>query len=315
MSRIVCTALTEKYRDPLVPSPLNTTMTTNTTATLLAAAALLSASALATPGNGNGNGNANNDPHRPTGTLDVVKKWVRSGTRVQLDWNIEYPKSVADLIDRDVNGEVRTKEEVLMTVRIAGVAFGNGIQELPVALSTKIGDGSWNELFYGTGSEVNASEYVFEQIVPAGTTINFGGRAKDSNGDWLDFRSTGNSDPTIVGLKNGDEPPYYAPAYQQDDIESFLSGYLWKGKSNNGHGNNLDGVDVSNPGQGAGGPNGEVDPSGLEDDEAKNVMKLNPRDMIYLWELASRDTGEWWYDQQDLVVVVSYSTVITSDTW
>jgi len=41
------------------------------------------------------------------------------------------------------------------------------------------------------------------------------------------------------------------------------------GKNNNGHGNNLDGVDCSNPGQGKGGPNGFVDPSGSIDDEAK----------------------------------------------
>lgn len=39
------------------------------------------------------------------------------------------------------------------------------------------------------------------------------------------------------------------------------------GRSNNGHGNNADGVDVSNPGQGGGGPNGRVDPSGSVDDE------------------------------------------------
>lgn len=40
------------------------------------------------------------------------------------------------------------------------------------------------------------------------------------------------------------------------------------GKGNNGHGNNADGVDSSNPGQGQGGPNGAVDPSGGVDDEA-----------------------------------------------
>ena len=33
------------------------------------------------------------------------------------------------------------------------------------------------------------------------------------------------------------------------------------GKSNNGNGNNADGVDSSNPGQGGGGPNGAVDSS------------------------------------------------------
>lgn len=39
------------------------------------------------------------------------------------------------------------------------------------------------------------------------------------------------------------------------------------GKTNHGHGNNADGVDSSNPGQGDGGPNGGVDPSGEVDDE------------------------------------------------
>lgn len=41
-----------------------------------------------------------------------------------------------------------------------------------------------------------------------------------------------------------------------------------EGNGNNGHGNNEDGVDSSNPGQGAGGPNGATDPSGDVDDEA-----------------------------------------------
>jgi hypothetical protein len=41
------------------------------------------------------------------------------------------------------------------------------------------------------------------------------------------------------------------------------------GHPNNGHGNNLDGVDSSNPGKGSGGPNGAVDLSAGVDDEAK----------------------------------------------
>jgi hypothetical protein len=40
-----------------------------------------------------------------------------------------------------------------------------------------------------------------------------------------------------------------------------------KPKSNNGNGNNIDGVDSSNPGVGSGGPNGTIDPSGGVDDE------------------------------------------------
>jgi hypothetical protein len=44
-------------------------------------------------------------------------------------------------------------------------------------------------------------------------------------------------------------------------------------KNNNGHGNNEDGVDVSNPGQGGGGPNGQIDPSGVVDDEQPKGKK------------------------------------------
>ena len=40
-------------------------------------------------------------------------------------------------------------------------------------------------------------------------------------------------------------------------------------RGNNGHGNNLDGVDISNPGHGSGGPNSEEDTSAPSDDEAK----------------------------------------------
>ncbi len=38
-------------------------------------------------------------------------------------------------------------------------------------------------------------------------------------------------------------------------------------QGNNGHGNNIDGVDSSNPGKGKGGPGGGLDPSGSIDDE------------------------------------------------
>ena len=56
--------------------------------------------------------------------------------------------------------------------------------------------------------------------------------------------------------------------------------YVNGGKSNNGHGNNIDGIDVSNPGQGSGGPNGEQDTDyngdgTYEDDESKLGKKSN----------------------------------------
>ena len=44
-------------------------------------------------------------------------------------------------------------------------------------------------------------------------------------------------------------------------VVSLTGGPSSDGQDNNGHGNNEDGVDSSNPGQGGGGPNGGVDAS------------------------------------------------------
>lgn len=54
-----------------------------------------------------------------------------------------------------------------------------------------------------------------------------------------------------------------------DYQDAILIITLSKNHPNNGHGNNLDGVDSSNPGGGSGGPNGEIDPSGGVDDEIR----------------------------------------------
>ena len=58
------------------------------------------------------------------------------------------------------------------------------------------------------------------------------------------------------------------PSFDYQDMVLLVTFSTAKPKSNNGHGNNLDGVDSSNPGGGRGGPGGRVDPSGGVDDEA-----------------------------------------------
>lgn len=68
-----------------------------------------------------------------------------------------------------------------------------------------------------------------------------------------------------------------------------------KVKNNNGHGNNVDGVDVSNPGAGDGGPNGEDDPSGDIDDEKKWVeVYLESENDSETEELEYRVNGGVW---------------------
>ena len=167
---------------------------------------------------------------------------------------------------------------------------------------------SFTRFFYDTQDRVKPSQKYYTQTVPASRPIEFRARAYNGS-SWLSWRSTEYASPNVVALVNGDSPPATVPAFQQNDIEDFLEPYLDAGgkikigpkdviflielgqtntsssgfdlqdlvllatfdycKNNNGHGNNQDGVDVSNPGGGDGGPNGEDDPSGPIDDENK----------------------------------------------
>lgn len=87
----------------------------------------------------------------------------------------------------------------------------------------------------------------------------------DTTADSLDFIIVSDDirkEVTEVARPSGDTSPPPASPNAGDGSGPD------SGQSNNGHGNNADGVDSSNPGQGGGGPNGSVDPSGDVDDEA-----------------------------------------------
>ena len=166
----------------------------------------------------------------------------------------------------------------------------------------------WNRFFYDTQEHVKPSQTYIAGAVPTGQYIDVRARAYDGSG-WKPWRTTGVITENVIALVNGQTPPSTIPAFSQGNIESFLQPYLDGGgrinigpkdviylielgqtdttssgfdlqdlvllvsfdycKNNNGHGNNWDGVDVSNPGQGGGGPTGADDPSGDIDDEIR----------------------------------------------
>jgi len=94
-------------------------------------------------------------------------------------------------------------------------------------------------------------------------------------------------------------------------------------KTNHGHGNNIDGVDSSNPGQGVGGPTGKKnsgeDPSGTVDDEKKTGNSTAGTDMP-VEVLGSINRSGWtrlFYGLQSSVVptdVVLDTTLQPGDT-
>ena len=170
---------------------------------------------------------------------------------------------------------------------------------------------SFTQLFYGTNADVDPTHSLFTKKVKAGTVINFGGRY-DKSGSWSPFYTTKSSNMQVVALKDGDPIPTSYDLSQSGRMAEYLKPYVdstgrvkvgpmsilimaeyastdrsqacfdyqdfvllvsLSGKNNNGHGNNLDGVDSSNPGKGKGGPTGlnntGEDPSAGVDDEIR----------------------------------------------
>lgn len=87
----------------------------------------------------------------------------------------------------------------------------------------------------------------------------------------IDYPSQITSKPTTDPTKDSTTNP--SSNFDLQDV-ALLVTYNSEAKNNNGHGNNLDGVDCSNPGQGKGGPTGSQnagdDPNGVNnDDETK----------------------------------------------
>ena len=167
--------------------------------------------------------------------------------------------------------------------------------------------GQWVQFFYDTQNKVKPNFSYGYGSLRAGSALRLRARAY-SGSYWLDWVSTESAQGRVVALVHGDSLPDL-PAFNQDRIQCFLKPYVNGGgfvnigpkdvlflfeldqtdpnhigydlqdmailgtfdycKNNNGHGNNVDGVDVSNPGNGGGGPNGEDDPSGPIDDEIR----------------------------------------------
>jgi hypothetical protein len=178
----------------------------------------------------------------------------------------------------------------------------------PAEARISVNGGSYKQLFYGTQANVEPQYSLYIKRHKANDTIDFGG-SYVVNGNWTPFYTTRSSNMQVISLIRGSVPPTNLPLSTSSRLASYLRPYLdATGKinigpmsvlvlmelsatnqsqpcfdymdmvllvtfstkhPNNGHGNNLDGVDSSNPGQGNGGPNGRVDPSGGVDDEIK----------------------------------------------
>ena len=150
---------------------------------------------------------------------------VRVGARSQLDWQIEYPSQVTDIVDVTNTGTIIPKVPLKMSVRTLGVAFQSGSKLLPLEGYWGKNNGSFTRFFYGTGPSVVPTKVLVSTTVKINDRIDFSGRGWDGS-SWLPTHSTRKLAQYIVVLKNGDSAPSYAPAYNQASAKSFLTPYL-----------------------------------------------------------------------------------------
>ena len=202
----------------------------------------------------------------PRGTLNVDRTLVQVGTRSQLNWKIEYPTVVTDVIDITPPNIIKPKADLKMRVRVLGASFQESANKyLPVEVMWSKNNSSWARVFYGTQTAVNPTKVVLDTTVKKGDVINLGGRGYRSG--WLPLYNTSQSTSNLVMLKNGDKVPSTTPAFQQGLIESFLTPYL--------------GSD-------------------------KKTIKIGQRDLILLMELGQTNPAVSGFDLQDLVVLVTF---------
>ena len=161
---------------------------------------------------------------------------------------------------------------------------------------------SWSRFIYDTPSDINPTSNYYSEEVRKGYNVDF--RARVHNGtNWLPYVSTDTATPQLLVLFNGDSLPSGIPAFEQGQIDSSMVPYVgsdgrvnigpkdalylfelntnnpsridfdyqdlmllvtFNTQCNGGHGNNIDGVDSSNPGTSK-----PDDPSVDYDDEIK----------------------------------------------
>ena len=186
-----------------------------------------------------------------------------------------------------------------------------GVEPLNVDVRLSLNGSTYQQIFYGTQQAVNPSWVLYSKKLNKGAKIDFGGRFVKYN-QWGPFYTTRSANHQVIALVDGDTPPTSFQLHNSPYLANYLKPYLdasgkvnigplsililmelgqtnhdlecfdyqdmallvtLNGKTNNGHGNNLDGVDSSNPGGGSGGPTGlnnsGQDPSGGDDDEIR----------------------------------------------
>lgn len=248
-------------------------------------------------------------PLAPAGDLVATPSVVQTGTYPTLSWRIAYPANIGRVATIDKGVITLKKRAYVSVKPIGVGVTGSYANATSSNVESRISvdGGSYEQLFYGTNDNVDPTHTLYNKQLNAGTNVSFGGRYVE-DGTWKSFYTGNSSNLRVIALKSGDTIPTTYDLKENNRLAEYLKPYTdgsgkvkvgptsaivlmevaadssrdlnfdyqdvallvnVSDKNNNGHGNNVDGVDSSNPGNGSGGPNGSEDPSGGVDDEIK----------------------------------------------
>ena len=211
----------------------------------------------------------------PTGFIKASAPVVRVGEFPKINWEINYPVTVADVIKVPSPGVMVPSRDVKMDVRMLGAGVtvsykdGSNMHFATEEAFFKIGGSSYQSLFYGTNDDVSQGVVLRSQEVSANTPIYFKGRYWDENTRaWSVSRASGDGSGNVQVLKNGDRLPTTYNIANAPTLEGFLKPYLDSG----------------------------------------GRLKIGPMDMVVAIELTHTQDQrtELGYDLQDLVFLVTF---------
>lgn len=172
----------------------------------------------------------------PTGFLDVSSNTVLAGTHVDLNWKINLPAtSIEELIDFDnEERQIIPREDVIAEVRVLGAAMGPANNPLYGEAEMNAGGTGFINIFAAFADGINAGDN-FTYPIAAGESLDFifktwnGSSPNRPRENWGSLRTpvtTGNSDPRLFILKDGDTVPIKTAAFDQEAAEAFVAPYL-----------------------------------------------------------------------------------------
>lgn len=216
-----------------------------------------------------------------TGTKPTLSWSITYPSTVASYATISAPAKITTLDQVDV--DVR----VIGAGVTVGAPAGNNTNWVPTQALISVNGGDYKSIFLGTNPEVDPNALVWSKRVNKGTEIRFGGRYyfdggwsttyNSSNGENIRILKNGEYPPTAYALHTSTQVKSFMAPYldgggrikigpldaivmmelTQPGTNTNSSGYnlqdmvllvTCKPKNNNGHGNNIDGVDASNPG-------------------------------------------------------------------